>query len=59
MNRIKAVASSTKKFVVDHKVAVAVVITTVVLVSINRQALREHNDFLKEHNLYEEFYSFE
>lgn len=58
MNRIKRVANSTKKFVIDHKVAIAVVVTTLVAVKFNHMALREHNDFLKEHDLYEEFYAF-
>lgn len=50
---------STKKFVANHKVAIAVVITTIVCVKINRTAIVQHNDFLKEHNLYEAFYATE
>lgn len=57
MNHIKSVARSTRKFVADHKVGLAVVVTTFVCVAINREAIREHNDFLKEHNLYEKFYT--
>lgn len=57
MNHIKSVARSTRKFVADHKVAVAVVVTALVAVKFNHMALREHNDFLKEHDLYEKFYT--
>lgn len=57
MNHIKSVARSTKKFVADHKVAIAVVVTALVAVKINQIALKDHNDFLKEHNLYEKFYT--
>lgn len=57
MNRIKRVASSTKKFVSDHRVGIAVILTTLVCVKLSNVALKEHNDFLKEHDLYDEFYA--
>jgi hypothetical protein len=44
------------KFVRRHKVAVAIVGTAAVCLYINRVALMQHNDFLKEKGLYEEFY---
>lgn len=60
MERIKKVASSTKKFVHDHRVAIAVTVTTISTTAIalmwNHAALEEHDDFLKENNLYETYY---
>jgi hypothetical protein len=49
----------TRKFVADHKVAIAVVATAAVAVAISRVALNQHNDFLKENGLYEQFYAIE
>lgn len=49
--------ATAKKFVAKHKVAIAITATAVTCLSINRYALRQHNDFLKEHNLYEEYYA--
>lgn len=49
--------ATTKKFVSDHRVAIAVIITTAVCVKLNRVALQQHNDFLKEHDLYETYYT--
>jgi hypothetical protein len=48
---------SLKKFVVRHKVPFAVVATVLTYHYINVQGLKQHNDFLKEHNLYTEFYT--
>lgn len=45
-----------KKFVADHKVAFSVTATALACLSLNRFALRQHNDFLKEHDLYVKFY---
>lgn len=59
MNPIKKAASATKKFVVDHKVAVAVVVTASAALAINRIALKEHNNFLKAEGLYDKFYELE
>lgn len=56
MDTIKKAAISTKNFVKKHRVAIAVVTTTVICAAINRQALGQHNEFLKEKGLYEEFY---
>lgn len=57
MNQIKKVAATTKKFVVDHKVAIAVTLTTLTCLKLNRIALHDHDNFLREHNLYETFYT--
>jgi hypothetical protein len=44
-------------FVRRHKVAVAIVGTAVICIYINRQALAQHNDFLMEKGLFDEFYA--
>lgn len=54
MNKTVATA---KRFVVRHKVAIAVVVTTAVCVKMNNIALKQHNDFLKENDLYDAFYA--
>jgi hypothetical protein len=48
---------SVRKFVADHKVAITVVVTSACWITVNRLALKGHNDFLKEKGLYEEFYT--
>jgi hypothetical protein len=45
-----------KKFVEKHKVAIAVVSTAGTCLYLNRIALKQHDDFLKEKDLYNEFY---
>jgi hypothetical protein len=44
-------------FVRRHKVAIAVVTTSAFWIVMNRLALKQHNDFLKEKDLYMEFYT--
>ena len=46
-----------KNFIERHKVAIAVTTTTVACVVVNRIALKQHDEFLREHDLYDEFYS--
>lgn len=59
MNNIKQIAVSAKNNVVANKTriltTVAVVSTTIAV--IQNAGLRQHDDFLKEHGLYEEFYT--
>jgi len=61
MNELKQETPSTprrvKNFVQKHKVAITVVVTSTVWIYINRSALKQHNDFLKEKGLYDEFYT--
>jgi general stress protein 26 len=52
----KAVAS-TKKFVHNHKVAIAVTVTAAAGLALNKRNMNVFDDFLKEHDLYEEFYT--
>jgi len=55
MNTTKLV--SVKNELKRHKVVIAVTATAAVCFAINRRAIKQHNEFLKEHDLYEEFYT--
>jgi hypothetical protein len=50
---------STKRFVNRHRVAIAMTGTALACLYLNRLALEQHNDFLKENGLYDAFYNFE
>lgn len=56
MDKIKKIAARSKEFVVDHKVGVAVVLTSAFWIKTMANTAKVHNDFLKEHGLYDEFY---
>lgn len=59
MNKLKEKLDSTKKFVQQHQtkiLATTTAVTTTVVV-LQRIGLKQHNDFLKEKNLHDEFYS--
>lgn len=49
--------NSTKNFVKKHRVAIAVVVTAATCLTINRYALKQHDAFLKEKGLFDEFYT--
>ena len=57
MNTVKKVAAATKNFVVAHKTGIALVAGTAIGLAVNRAAIKSHNEFLKEHDLYDTFYS--
>jgi hypothetical protein len=57
MNPVKKTAVATKNFVVRHKTTVAVATTVAVMTVINKKALNQHDEFLKDHDLYDEFYN--
>lgn len=57
MDKVKKIASSTKEFVKNHQFAVGAIVAAAVLIPINRMALKEHDSFLKEHDLYDQFYT--
>ncbi len=59
MNRIKTAATSTKKFVNDHRVAIAVIITSITCLVMHIAVIRGLNDFLEEKGLLDEFYPLE
>ena len=48
---------ATKNELKRHKVVIAVTATAAICFAINRMAIKQHNEFLKEHDLYEEFYT--
>jgi hypothetical protein len=49
-------ARAVKQFIEKHKVAIAVVSTAGSCLYLNRLALKQHDEFLKEKGLYDEFY---
>lgn len=49
--------ATAKKFVVKHKTAIAVTVTAIAVNRFYATAINQHNDFLKEHGLYEQFYT--
>ena len=55
MNKIK----SAGRFVYKHRTAIAVVTTATLCLAIQIRASSEWNEFLKDHDLLEEFYNFE
>lgn len=55
MNPAKNALVRTQKFVVDHKVAIAVTTTAAVGVVINRRTVRVYNAFLEQKGLLDEF----
>lgn len=57
MNHIEKATASAKNFVVRHKTKLAVAATATVCYAIHKSALDQHNEFLKEHGLYEQFYT--
>jgi len=59
MNKAKKVAASTRKFVSDHKVGIAVVSTAYVCYKIHRGTVKGWNEFLTEKGLFDEFYTVE
>lgn len=49
--------SRVKNFVSRHKVAITVVATSIAWYGINRLALKQHEDFLRDHDLLDEYYT--
>lgn len=56
MDKIKSAASGVKNFISRHRVGVAVVTTAGACLWLNRVALRDHDAFLAEKGLLDEFY---
>ena len=56
---MKEKALAIKHFVQKHKVAIAVVSTASSCLYLNRLALKQHDEFLKEKGLFDEFYNAE
>lgn len=59
MNAFKKARASAEKFVADHKVGIAVVVTAVTTfyacAAVSRSAVAQREDFLKEKGLLDEF----
>lgn len=54
MNKTVATA---KNFVRRHKTAIAVTATAAICYTVHAAAIKQHNEFLAEHGLLEEFYT--
>lgn len=46
-----------KRFIDRHKVGLAVTATAIAGAVVTRVAVRQHDEFLKEHDLYDKFYT--
>lgn len=55
-DKIKQAPAAVKNFVMEHKTTVAVLATATLGLALNRAALNSHNEFLKEHDLYDSYY---
>lgn len=56
MNPVKKTALRTKKFVSDHRVSIAVTVTSAVWLAFIASRAKEWNEFLEEHGLTDQFY---
>lgn len=61
MSKLTVVAAGAKNAVVRHKTKIAVaataVVTATVCVAMNRSEIKQHDEFLKNHGLYDEYYA--
>ena len=57
MNNLKQKARSTKQFVKQHRVGIAVVATSIFWIKAMSNVAAQHNEFLEEKGLKEEFYA--
>lgn len=48
--------SAARNFVADHKVAIAVTVTAITCLTLNKMALKDHDNFLKQHDLFDLYY---
>ena len=55
-NTVKTKIARTKKFVSDHRVAIAVTVTLTACAALQMRNAKILNEFLKEHDLYDEYY---
>lgn len=49
--------TSVKNFVKKHRVGIAITVTAATCLTLNRAALKSHDEFLKEKGLYDEYYT--
>jgi hypothetical protein len=57
MSTLKNKVTSTKNFVSKHRVAIAVTLTAALAVKWQMNTAAQFNEFLKEHNLFDEYYA--
>lgn len=57
MDKIKKAKDSTKKFINDHKVIITFTLTAALCLKLNKMALKDHDDFLVEKGLSDEYYT--
>ena len=48
-----------RRFVRKHKVAVAIITTTALMLALNRRNINAYNDFLREHDLFDAYWNSE
>lgn len=56
---MKTKLARTKKFVSDHRVGIAVTLTATAMLALQINRAKVWNEFLREHNLFDEFYALE
>lgn len=47
----------TKNFVADHKVGIAITVTALAGLALNKRTANVYDEFLKEHDLYDAFWT--
>lgn len=47
---------STRNFVVKHKTAIAVAATAATCIAVHVAVVKDYNEFLKEHNLFDKYF---
>jgi hypothetical protein len=57
LDTVKTKAVATKNFVKKHRVAIAVAATSTVWFALQVRTASEFNEFLKEHDLFDEYYA--
>lgn len=57
MDEIETIPTRLKNFAVRYRGSIAVVATAITCLAINRYALKQHDEFLKEKGLFDEYYT--
>lgn len=57
MNEIPATTTHIRDFIEKHKTKLAVAATATLCLAIHRRSLKQHEDFMEERGLLEEFYT--
>lgn len=56
MDEVETIPTRIKNFAKRHKTGIAVTATSAFWIWVNRTAIKQHNAFLTEKGLYDEFY---